>query len=218
MTRRKLIGSLTAAAVAALAFATLAPTGTALAGDEKTASEAAKVGSPAPAFSLTDTTGKAVKLADLTKQGKIVVLEWFNPGCPVVKGKYEHGDIMNQTANEFSSKNVVWLRVNSTNPKHQDFGKDKGVIESWHITQPILLDSDGKVGKSYGAKTTPHMFIVDSKGILAYAGAIDNDSKGNTADDKKVNYVKQALNEIIAGETVSTPTTQSYGCGVKYAS
>lgn len=177
----------------------------------------AKVGSAAPDFTLTDTNGKQFKLSDATKQGKIVVIEWFNPGCPFVVRHHEKYTTMADTAKKFADKNVVWVQVNSTNPSHKDFGKDAEAIKNWKMSTQVLLDGDGAVGKLYGAKTTPHMFVVDTKGILAYAGAIDNDRKDEMAADKKINYVAQALSELTSGKPVSTPETQAYGCSVKYA-
>jgi len=134
-----------------------------------------------------------------------------------VKRHYEKYTTMKDTAAAYKDK-VVWLAVNSTNPKHKDFGAEKDAIKQWGIEYPVLIDSDGKVGKMYEAKTTPHMYVINSEGILVYAGAIDNDAQDKLEADKKVNYVKQAIEELLKGETVSQPETKPYGCGVKYAS
>lgn len=210
-------------AVIALAGTMVAPS--ALAGGdhkdgkhaEKSAGEAmAKVGSAAPDFVLKDTNGKEFKLSDATKQGKTVVIEWFNSGCPFVKRHHEKYTTMSDTAKKYSDKNVIWVAINSGAPGKEGHGKDAEAVKNWKIAYPVLIDEPGSVGKLYGAKTTPHMFIVDNKGILAYAGAIDNDNKDELAKDKKINYVDQALGELTSGKPVSTPETKAYGCSVKY--
>lgn len=193
--------SLTAAtAVLLVAFATVH------------AADKAKIGQPAPNFSLQDQDGKTVNLADL--KGKIVVLEWINPGCPYVQRHYKSDvNTMNKLADQYSAKDVVWLSVNTT--AGSSAGANKKTADKWDIKHAILSDADGTVGKAYGAKTTPHMFIIDKQGNLAYAGGIDNDPEGDKSSDK-VNYVDKALSELSAGQTVSEPETKSYGCGVKY--
>jgi peroxiredoxin len=219
MKKQNLISGIALCAAMGLAAAVFTP---AFAGDEsKPAAKAAsseamaKVGSAAPEFTLVDTNGKSHNLADYTKAGKVVVLEWFNSECPYVKLHHEKQTTMTDTAKKFGDK-VVWLAINSGAPGKQGHGKDKAAIESWKISYPVLNDEKGNVGKLYGAKTTPHMFIVDSKGMLVYAGAIDNDPKNEMAKDKKINYVDQALTEILAGKPVSNPETKQYGCSVKY--
>lgn len=176
----------------------------------------AKVGEAAPDFTLTDTDGKKHTLSEYTKQGKIVVLEWFNPGCPYVIKHHHNHKTMATLANEFSGKDVVWIAVNSGAPGKQGHGLDlnKQHKKDWGIAYPILIDESGDVGRMYEAKTTPHMYIVDKNGVLQYAGAIDNNRSATTLGD--VNYVRQALNQILAGETVTEPITQPYGCTVKY--
>jgi peroxiredoxin len=173
---------------------------------------AAKIGEPAPAFSLTDTEGKTHALADL--KGKVVVLEWFNPGCPVVQ-MHHKAHTMTDTAKKFEGKEVVWLAINSGAPGMQGHGKETNskARKDWTLGYPVLLDEAGTVGRSYGAKTTPHMFVIDKTGTLVYAGAIDNGS-GNKVGD--VNYVENAVTAALAGETVDTAETKPYGCGVKY--
>jgi len=178
---------------------------------EKAAAQA-KVGEPAPAFSLQDQDGKTVNLSDF--KGKTVVLEWFNQGCPYVVRHYEKTDTMNKTAAKHAD--VVWVRINTT--KGKDAEANKASANQWGIKGPILSDTTTEVAKAYGAKTTPQMFIIDKDGILRYNGAIDDDSSADGAKgDKAVNYVAKALDEIAKGETVSTPETKPYGCGVKYA-
>lgn len=207
---RKLITPLAAVAVVAMAMSF------ALAADEAKQAAAgggAKVGQPAPAFSLQDQNGSTVSLAD--QKGKIVVLEWFNEECPFVVRHHEKFKTMNDTAAKYKDKDVVWLKVNSTNGK--DNAANKSIAEKWSIASPILNDSDGAVGKAYGAKTTPHMFIIDKEGKLAYKGGIDDDEKDAKGQTEKTNYVDKALSEIIAGSPVSTPETKQYGCSVKYA-
>jgi peroxiredoxin len=179
----------------------------------------AVVGQPAPAFSITDTSGKAVSLADF--KGKTVVLEWVNPGCPYVR---KHYDSANMQASQKGAvdKGVVWLAVNSTAPSHYDYRKAADMA-SWMLSQKAaathtLMDSDGKTGRSYGARTTPHLYVVDAKGILAYAGGIDDTPSANPADVKTAkNYVNAALGDVLAGKPVAQAATRPYGCSVKYS-
>ena len=178
----------------------------------------AVVGQAAPAFTLKDTKGKTWNSKDL--KGKIVVLEWFNHGCPFVKKHYESNN-MQKLQKKYTGKGVAWLCVCSSAPgkqgsasaaDHEKAFKDKGAAPS-----AVLLDENGKVGQAYGAKTTPHMFIIDKKGVLAYAGAIDDKpgvDKAEVAQAK--NYVGTALDELLAGKPVTTAVTKSYGCSVKY--
>ncbi len=176
------------------------------------AAEQAKIGQPAPNFTLQDQDGKTVNLADY--KGKIVVLEWFNPGCPFVQRHYSQKfNTMNNLYDKWSAKDVAWLGINTT--KGNNAGSDKAAADKWDIKHPLLSDPDGTVAKAYGAKTTPHMFIIDKQGVLVYKGGIDNDPDGDKSADK-VNYVDKALSELVAGQTVSQPETESYGCGVKY--
>lgn len=201
-------GFVTVAALSAAAFvgagATAAPE----------AKQPAKVGEKAPNFALTDTEGKTVNLSDY--EGKVVVLEWFNPGCPFVVKHHEKFTTMTDLASEFVAKDVVWLAINSGAPGKEGHGLElnKQKKADWHINYPILIDESGEVGKMYGAKTTPHMYVIDKDGTLKYAGAIDNNPSATKLGD--VNYVRQALNEVLAGETVTTPETRPYGCSVKY--
>ncbi len=169
------------------------------------------VGKPAPEFSLQSQDGKTVKLSDY--KGKLVVLEWTNPECPFVKRHYEH-KTMNTLADEYKDNDVVWLAINSTSNATSEANRKWS--EQAGLSRPVLDDSKGTVGRLYGATNTPHMYIVDKGGNLAYIGAIDNDPDGSR-DSGKVNYVKKALDELLAGKSVSEPETKAYGCGVHYA-
>lgn len=176
------------------------------------------VGSPAPAFTLTDTKGKQHNLADY--KGKYVVLEWVNFGCPFVKKHYESGN-MQATQKKAVDKGVVWLSVNSSAKWKQGnmspAAWNEEIADRKLSSTAVLLDESGAVGKSYGAKTTPHMYIVNPDGVLIYKGAID-DQPSTSKDDipGARNYVLAALDESLAGKPVSTASTQSYGCSVKY--
>jgi peroxiredoxin len=172
------------------------------------ASAEARVGQAAPAFSLQDQDGKTVSLSDFS--GKIVVLEWTNPECPFVIRHYK-AKTMSTLADKNSEK-VVWLAINSS---HFNTKADsKKWIEQHGLKYPTLDDASGEVGKLYGAKSTPHMFIIDTEGKVAYSGAIDDDPRGQKSD--KVNYVETAIGELQAGQPVSTPETKPYGCSMKY--
>jgi peroxiredoxin len=171
----------------------------------------AKVGQPAPGFNLKDESGKAHDLSQYA--GKVVVLEWTNPECPFVKRHYE-SDTMSKTLAGSDASKVVWLAVDSTSTntplKSQAWKKEES------IAYPILQDPDGRVGKQYGAKTTPHMYIIDEKGVLRYAGAIDDDPRGKS--DAPKNFVRTALDAVLTGKAVSPATSEPYGCSVKYKS
>jgi peroxiredoxin len=179
---------------------------------------AATVGQAAPAFNVTDTQGKAVSLADF--KGKTVVLEWVNPDCPYVRKHYDSAN-MQGTQKAAAAKGVVWLAVNSTHTGHADF-KKPAEMAAWMKAQgaaptATLLDSDGKLGRAYGARTTPHMYVIDPKGSLVYAGAIDDKPSANPADVKTAkNFVNAALADVLAGKAVAQPVTRAYGCSVKY--
>lgn len=219
------IRMLAAAAVAGVGIASVvAP---ALAGDPKdhahkeaaATTAAGKVGAPAPAWTAVDMDGKSHKLSDF--KGKIVVLEWFNPGCPFVVSHYEAKTSLNTYGELSKGGDVVWLLVNSSAAGKEGNGADlnKGKAKAWGVNFPIINDEKGDIGKAYGAKTTPHIFIINKEGVLAYAGAIDNDNsiKGEKRGKPEyVNYVKQAVNQIRTGETVTPSETKSYGCSVKY--
>lgn len=178
----------------------------------------AEVGKPAPDFTLVDMNGKEHSLSSYTAQGKVVVLEWFNHECPFVKKHYNHeSDTMNAMVTAWADQPVVWLRVNSAALTHSA-GKAENVkqaVTEWNISTPMLVDATGKVGKMYGAKRTPEMYVITAEGILAYHGAIDNDSSARAPGT--TNYVSKAVSEILAGKPVSQATTTAYGCSIKYA-
>jgi len=184
------------------------------------AGASATVGQAAPAFSAVDAAGKTVSLADF--KGRTVVLEWVNPGCPFVQKHYGAAN-MQATQKDATSKGVVWLSINSTAADAGDYLRPAEMAQ-WMQTQKAaatatLMDSDGKVGRAYGARTTPHMYIVDPAGKLVYAGGIDNKPSSNPADiPTATNYVKAALNETLAGKPVSQASTRPYGCSIKYSS
>jgi peroxiredoxin len=184
------------------------------------ASAMATVGQPAPAFTVSDTSGKAVSLADF--KGKHVVLEWVNPGCPFVVKHYSSAN-MQGTQKEATAKGVVWLTVSSTAPDASDY-KKPAELAGWMQAQKAaatatLMDDDGKIGKAYGARTTPHMYIVDPAGTLVYAGGIDDKPSSRASDiPTSKNYVKAALAETLAGKPVTQASTKPYGCSVKYSS
>jgi peroxiredoxin len=184
------------------------------------ASAAATVGQPAPDFTLKDTSGKTVKLSDF--KGKHVVLEWTNPGCPFVLKHYNSGN-MQATQKDATGKGVVWLAINSTEKTHRDY-LEPAKLGAWKqerksAPSAILMDEEGSTGKAYGARTTPHMYVIDPAGKLVYAGAIDSKPTGRVADiATATNYVKQTVGELLAGKPVSTPSTSAYGCSIKYSS
>jgi peroxiredoxin len=179
----------------------------------------AVVGQPAPAFSVADASGKPVSLADF--KGKTVVLEWMNPGCPYVRKHYDSAN-MQATQKGATGQGVVWLSVNSTAVDHYDYKKPAD-LAAWMQAKKgapstVLMDSDGKLGKAYGARTPPHLYIVDAKGVLAYAGGIDDKPSSNPADVKTAkNYVNAALADLQAGKPVAQAVTRPYGCSVKYS-
>lgn len=179
---------------------------------------AAESGKPAPDFSLKGISGKEVKLADL--KGKTVVLEWLNHGCPFVRKHYGSGN-MQKLQKEYTGKGVVWFSVISSAPGKEGHStpaqaeadkKEKGASPS-----DILIDESGKIGKLYGAQTTPHMFVIDGKGTLVYQGAIDDKASAEKEDIIGAkNYVREALEAVMAGKQVAVAQTKSYGCSVKY--
>jgi peroxiredoxin len=168
------------------------------------------VGQPAPDFALQDLDGHQVSLAAL--RGKIVVLEWANPNCPFSRGHAERKTMVSTAARH---PDVVWLAINSTNPSHSDHLEPaayKSFLARHSITYPVLLDPTGATGHAYGARTTPHMFVIDKDGKLAYQGAIDDDPRGQPS----VNYVDAALTALASGKNPEPAVTRPYGCSVKY--
>lgn len=177
-------------------------------------------GEPAPGFTLKGLNPKLQDISLSDFKGKIVVLEWLNHGCPFVRKHYDTGNIQG-LQKKFTGQNVIWLSVVSSAPGKQGHVDTKGAIKektsNKSVATDVLLDPDGKVGKLYGAKTTPHMFIIDKEGILVYQGAMDD--KADTDKDSipsAKNYVATALDEVINGKKVTAHTTKSYGCSVKY--
>jgi peroxiredoxin len=171
----------------------------------------AEVGKPAPAFKLKDEAGKEHSLEQY--KGKVVVLEWVNPECPFVQRHYQ-ADTMQTTLKGFDAKKVVWLAVDSS--AHHTPETAAAFKKEEALSYPVLLDTDGKVGKAFGAKTTPHMYVIDAEGVLRYAGAIDDDPRGK--NEKDTNYVKTAVDALLTGKPVPASTTAPYGCSVKYKS
>jgi hypothetical protein len=192
---------------------------------------AAEVGKPAPDFSLVDTEGKPVKLADY--KGKIVVLEWFNPGCPFVRASHTKGALVDAAKRVVAAAekakgaakpalDVVWLAINSSAPGKEGHGAAKNIEakKTYGMAHPVLLDEAGTVGRAYGAERTPHMFVIDSKGNLVYKGAPDNspDGEGESPEGGQlVRYVDQAVKDLLAGKPVQVASSKPYGCSVKYA-
>ncbi len=178
----------------------------------------AEVGAPAPAFTATDSNGKSHTLAQY--KGKYVVLEWLNYDCPFVKKHYGAKN-MQALQKTYTGKGVVWLSVISSGKGQQgNFPAEKinqMSTERGASPSAILLDSKGEMGRSYGAKTTPHMFVIDPQGRLVYVGAIDDRPTSDAQDIAGAkNYVAMALDESMAGKPVSVASTKSYGCGVHY--
>ncbi len=184
------------------------------------AQAAPAVGQAAPDFTLQDANGKAVKLSDY--RGKYVVLEWTNPGCPYVQKHYNSGN-MAATQQDATAKGAVWLSINSTEKAAGDYLAPAQLVawmkERKAAPTATLMDEEGVAGRAYGARTTPHMYIVDPQGKLVYAGGIDSIASSNADDIKKAtNYVKQGLAEAMAGKPISQATTRPYGCSIKYKS
>ena len=179
---------------------------------------AAAPGQAAPEFSLVDINGKMQKLSDY--RGKYVVLEWFNSECPFVQKHYESGNMQSLQA-RYTQKGVVWLGVNSTSPRHSNFRdpvRSQAILKDWKSAPTaFVLDPDGKVGKQYGARTTPHMYVIDPKGMLVYVGGIDDKPSTSQRDIPTAkNLVAAALDDSLGGKPVGTPSAMPYGCSVKY--
>mgnify|MGYP001439559657 CR=1 FL=1 len=184
------------------------------------AQAAPTVGQPAPDFTLTDINGQTHSLSSY--RGKTVVLEWVNQECPFVVKHYDKSGNMPATQKAAKEQGVVWLTINSGHPGAQgDYDKDK--VEAWMkktgaSPTAYFRDQDGKVGKLYDARTTPHMFVINPEGVLVYAGGIDDIPSAKVDDIKKAtNLVTAALTDLKEGRPVRTPTSRPYGCSVKYA-
>src|ERR1700748_1409433 len=181
------------------------------------AADSTPVGAAAD-FSLPDAAGKTHSLSEY--KGKFVVLEWFNPDCPFVKKHYGSGN-MQKLQEEFTAKGIVWLTIDSSAPGLEGnltAEQANAKMAEWKTKQTALvLDPDGKAGRTYGAKNTPHMFVINPEGKIVYEGAIDSKATPNPSDiSGATNYVKVALEESLAGKTVSNANTKPYGCSVKY--
>jgi len=181
--------------------------------------QAVQVGTPAPDFTATDTHGQVHSLSEY--KGKFVVLEWHNRECPFTRKHYESGN-MQKLQREWTSRGVIWFTVISSAPGQQGYvtaDEENAYVERMKADPTaVLLDPTGKLGHLYGAKTTPHMFVINPEGILIYDGAIDNKPTTDLDDIPGArNYVSEALEEAMAGKSVSVPTTRPYGCSVKYA-
>ena len=175
-------------------------------------------GASAPAFTLADTSGKTVQLADF--RGKYVVLEWTNPECPFVRKHYSSGN-MQGLQKEWGAREVVWLSINSTNADSYEF-KTPAQMAQWMQAQgaaqnATLIDGTSAAARAYAARATPHMFVIDPAGNVVYNGAIDDRRTANPADAKLArNYVRAALTEAMAGKPVTVASTSPYGCSIKY--
>jgi len=176
-------------------------------------------GEAAPDFTLTGIDGKQYRLSDF--RGKLVVLEWFNSECPFVQKHYESGNMQGLQA-RYAAKGVAWVGINSTSPRHANYrdpARSRAILKEWNASPGVfLLDPDGRVGRTYGARTTPHMYIIDPVGKLAYMGGIDDRPSVSQRDIPGArNYVAAALDELLSGKPVSESNTRPYGCSVKYA-
>ncbi len=179
---------------------------------------AGTVGQPAPDFTLSDLSGKPVKLSDY--RGSYVVLEWVNPECPYVEKHYGSRN-MQGLQKDYTAQKVVWLTINSTREGHSEYyppQKMAGWMKQMNAAaSATLLDPTGKVGRAYQARTTPHMYIVDPRGQLVYAGGIDDKRSTSQGDVKTAkNYVRAAMGEALAGKPISAASTSPYGCSIKY--
>ncbi len=186
--------------------------------EDPKAAGGAKINEPAPAFTLTDTNGKEHNLAEF--KGKVVVLEWTNYECPFVRKHYD-SENMQKLQKQMTGQGVVWLSICSSGKgKQGNFPAEKWtalIAEKKAAPTAVLLDESGTVGKTYGAKTTPHMFVIDKEGVLRYAGAIDNKPTPDKNDVATAeNYVVAAVEAVLKGEQPTTQETKSYGCPVKY--
>ncbi len=175
-------------------------------------------GQPAPAFSLRDVNGRTVTLAEL--RGRTVVLEWTNPACPFVRKHYVSGN-MPALQSKYTAGGVVWLAVNSTHPEHPEFlapaALAKALADWGAKPTAVLMDAEGTMGRAYGARTTPQMWVIDPQGTIRFAGGIDDRRSANPEDVKVArNHVAAALDDLAAGRPVATASAPPYGCSVKY--
>jgi peroxiredoxin len=213
ITRRPLLVAILAtSAVAAVIAAVVAPL-------SSSAVAPATIGQPAPAFTATAVDGRRVSLADF--RGRTVVLEWVSPRCHFVRKHYDSMN-MQRMQMDATANGVVWIAVASSAPSSRKF-MPPAALAAWMQQQgatptATLVDADGRIGRAFGAQVTPHMFIVDARGRLAYVGAVDSIASPHVADvDRATNFVAQALAELAAGRAVSMPLTRPYGCAIPYA-
>lgn len=173
-------------------------------------------GDAAPDFTLPDTAGQEHTLSSYLKDGNTVVLEWFNPDCPFIVKHHQKNKTMNEAFAKVKDHDVVWLAINSNAEGKQGYGLERNqkAVQEYGIPFPVLMDPAGKVGLAYGAKTTPHMFIVTPDGKVVYSGAIDDNSSASTLGE--TNHVLAALHDLMQGHAVQTAETKPYGCSVKY--
>ena len=180
---------------------------------------AAEVGKPAPEFNVTDIEGKTHKLSDY--KGKIVILEAYNLDCPFCKNHFTSG-AMQELQGQMTAKGAVWLVVNSTGAKNPAYRNPDKAKKEWAAQKmkatAWIDDHSGELGKKYGMRTTPHMFVIDKEGVLAYQGAIDDRASPDGDPRTARNYVKEAVSKLQAGEKLSVTQTKPYGCGIKYGS
>ena len=180
-------------------------------GDKGAPASGAKVGEAAPAFTLKTADGKDWSLSDA--KGKVVVIEWVNPECPVCERVMKDGTVaatLKGVKEQFPD--AVYLAINSSASRPSSFDATPAYLKDNKIDIPALFDRDGKVGKTYGARTTPHCFVINAEGVLVYKGAIDNSQSG----DGKTNHVVQAVTQLKKGEKVEPSETKPFGCSVKY--
>jgi peroxiredoxin len=180
----------------------------------------ARIGAPAPGFSLTDSSGKTVSLADF--KGRTVVLEWTNHDCPYVRKHYS-GNNMQALQKKWTAQGVVWLSLISSMPRSQGYvtaeQANKLTTDRGAAPTAVLFDPKGDVGHTYGAQTTPHMYVITGNGTLAYMGGIDDKASTRLEDLKTAkNFVDAALSEVSQGKPVSVTTSRPYGCSIKYSS
>lgn len=183
---------------------------------------AAEVGKKAPDFTATGHDGKTYKLSDFKSQ--YVVLEWYNAECPYVRKHYDSKNMQTLQKKITGDKNtpVVWFTVSSSAEGKQGYLTPEAAVAQYKKegmnSKAILLDAEGTIGKAYGAKTTPHMFVIGPVGSIVYAGAIDSNSSSDPKDiPQSQNYVTNMLEDIKAKRNIATASTKAYGCGIKYA-
>jgi peroxiredoxin len=178
---------------------------------------AAEIGKPAPDFTATDINGKTVHLSDY--KGKVVVLESYNQDCPFCHNQFATG-AMPELQKEMTAKSVIWLMVNSVNPRNSSHRTPEQARAEWKEYKmnatDWLDDGSGTIGRLYGMLTTPHMFVIDKTGMLVYDGAIDDQPDPSHDPHKAHNYVRDAVDKVLAGEKVTVSKTKPYGCAVKY--